>query len=73
MRNGDGVATSLAVGADGKVDAVYTDADGHDQKGDYDVIPLLEAFIEAHPDFSFMGCARHRVSGRCARRLRLYH
>ena len=61
MRNGDGVATSLTVGADGKVDAVYTDADGHDQKGDYDVIPLLEAFIEAHPDFSFQG-ARGIVS-----------
>ena len=61
MRNGDGVATSLTVGTDGKVDAVYTDADGHDQKGDYDVIPLLEAFIEAHPDFSFQG-ARGIVS-----------
>lgn len=61
MRNGDGVATSLTVGADGKVDAVYTDADGHDQKGDYDVIPVLEAFIEAHPDFSFQG-ARGIVS-----------
>ena len=61
MRNGDGVATSLTVGADGKVDAVYTDADGHDQKGDYDVIPVLETFIEAHPDFSFQG-ARGIVS-----------
>ena len=62
MRNGDGVATSLTVGADGKVDAVYTDADGHDQKGDYDVIPLLEAFIEAHPDFSFQGARSGIVS-----------
>lgn len=61
MRNGDGVATSLTVGADGKVDAVYTDADGHDQKGDYDVIPVLEAFLELHPDFSYQG-ARGIVS-----------
>ena len=61
MRNGDGVATSLTVGADGKVDAVYTDADGHDQKGDYDVIPVLEAFIGRYLVLSFQG-ARGIVS-----------
>lgn len=61
MRNGDGVATRLTVGEDGEVDAVYTDEGGHELKGDYDVIPVLEAFLDEHPDFSFRG-ARGIVS-----------
>ncbi len=55
VRDGDGVATALTVGSDGEVDAVYTDADGHHQEGDYDIVPVLEAFIDEHPDFSYQG------------------
>lgn len=55
VANGDGVATRLALDKNGEVGAVYTDADGHDLIGAYDVIPVLEQFIEEHPDFSYQG------------------
>lgn len=53
VRNGDGVATRLALDKDGNVGAVYTDEGGHDLTGAYDVVPVLEQFIDEHPDFSF--------------------
>lgn len=55
MRNGDGVATKLTLDDSGEVAAVYTDADGHELVGAYDVIPVLEQFIDEHPDFSYQG------------------
>ena len=55
VTNGDGIATRLTLDEEGKVKAVYTDSEGHDLVGDYDFIPILESFIEAHPDFSFRG------------------
>lgn len=55
VRNGDGVATKLDLDSEGRVAAVYTDAEGHDELGAYDVVPVLEQFIEEHPDFSFQG------------------
>lgn len=61
VSNGDGIATCLVLDDDGKVKARYTDKDGHDQTGDYDFIPILDSFIEQHPDFSFRG-ARGIVS-----------
>jgi hypothetical protein len=54
-RSGDGVATALALDDDGEVMAVYTDAEGHELLGAYDVIPVLEQFISEHPDFSYQG------------------
>lgn len=55
VRNGDGVATRLDIDSQGKVAAAYTDAEGHEELGAYDVVPVLEAFIKEHPDFSFRG------------------
>ncbi|MDY3249551.1 MAG: polysaccharide deacetylase family protein [Candidatus Choladocola sp.] len=55
VRNGDGVATKLALDDNGNVAAVYTDEGGHDLLGAYDIVPVLEQFIEEHPDFSFRG------------------
>lgn len=55
VRNGDGVATRLDLDGDGNVVAVYTDAGGHELRGAYDVVPVVEQFIEEHPDFSFQG------------------
>lgn len=55
VTNGDGVATRLALDKNGEVGAVYTDAEGHDLVGAYDVVPVLEKFIEEHPDFSYQG------------------
>ena len=61
VRNGDGIATKLVLDEDGKVKAKYTDSGGHDLVGDYDFIPILDSFIEEHPDFSYQG-ARGIVS-----------
>lgn len=61
VTNGDGIATRLALDGDRKVKAVYTDDGGHDLVGDYDFIPILDTFIEEHPDFAYQG-ARGIVS-----------
>ncbi|MCD8104671.1 MAG: hypothetical protein LUF35_06650 [Lachnospiraceae bacterium] len=54
-RAGDGIATRLVLDADGEVAAVFTDSNGVSKTGAYDVIPVLEQFIEEHPDFSYRG------------------
>ena len=54
IRNGDGIATAL-VEENGKVLARYTDEGGHDLTGDYDLVPILNTFVEEHPDFSWNG------------------
>ena len=64
-KNGDGIATKLALNEEGEVKAVYTDDGGHDLKGDYDVIPVLETFIKEHPDFSYRGA--RGVIGLCGK------
>ena len=55
IENGKGIAVKLALDDDGEVKALYTDAEGHEKLGDYDVIPVLETFIREHPDFSLRG------------------
>lgn len=52
---GDGFANKLVVDSTGNVKAEYTDASGQVQVGDYDLVPILESFIEAHPDFAYRG------------------
>lgn len=52
---GDGFATRLTVGEDGKVTCEYKNTDGSVTTGDYDLVPLLDRFIEKHPDFSYRG------------------
>lgn len=37
----------------GNIACQYTDASGQVQTGDYDVVPIVESFIEEHPDFSY--------------------
>ncbi len=54
VKNGNGIATRLVLD-DGEVKALYTDDGGHDLKGDYDLIPILNSFVEEHPDFSYRG------------------
>ncbi|MDO5425327.1 MAG: hypothetical protein Q4F41_16540 [Eubacteriales bacterium] len=49
---GDGFAKRLVLDENGDVKALYVDANGAEQVGDYDLIPILETFIEEHPDFS---------------------
>lgn len=55
VKNGDGIATKLVLDEAGAVKALYTDDGGHDLKGDYDLIPILDSFVEEHPDFSLQG------------------
>lgn len=55
IKNGDGIATRLVLDDEGKVKALYTDENGHDLKGDYDLIPILDSFVKEHPDFSMRG------------------
>ncbi len=51
----DGFANKLVIGDDGKVTNEYYEKDGTLVTGSYDVLPLLEDFIEKHPDFSYRG------------------
>ena len=54
-QDGDGIATKLAVDGDGRVRNEYVEDDGSISVGDYDVVPLIDRFVEAHPDFSYHG------------------
>ena len=54
-KDGDGFASKLVLDADGLPTCEYIGADGQMQRGDYDLIPILEEFIREHPDFSFQG------------------
>ena len=51
--NGDGFASRLVVDASGNIKAEYVDANGQTQVGNYDLVPILEDFIKAHPDFCY--------------------
>lgn len=52
---GDGFATRLLIDDNGKIKNEYKNDDGTVSIGDYDVLPLLDSFIEEHPDFSYHG------------------
>lgn len=53
--NGDGFAHRIVIGDDGYPTCEYMDKDGNVTTGDYDLVPLLEKFIQLHPDFSYHG------------------
>lgn len=53
--NGDGFAHKIVIGEDGYPTCEYMDAQGNITTGDYDLVPLLEKFIQEHPDFSYHG------------------
>ncbi len=55
VKNGDGIANKLVLDEEGNVKAQYTDSEGHEVAGDFDFIPILNTFIDEHPDFSFKG------------------
>ncbi len=52
---GDGFANKLVIGDDGYPTCEYITADGQTVYGEYDVVPILEAFVQEHPDFSYRG------------------
>ena len=50
-----GFASRLVLDSDGSVTCEYIDPAGQVHTGAYDLIPILDDFIEAHPDFSYRG------------------
>ena len=50
--DGDGFAHKIVIGEDGYPTCEYMDANGQIHVGSYDLVPVLEDFIQAHPDFS---------------------
>lgn len=52
---GDGFATKIVIGDDGYPTCEYITAEGETVTGDYDLVPILEKFIQEHPDFSYRG------------------
>lgn len=51
----DGFARNLMLDEEGNVKNLYIDEEGNESIGDYDVVPILDAFVEEHPDFSLRG------------------
>ena len=51
----DGFANKIVIGEDGYPVCEYVDAVGNVHYGDYDLVPVLETFIQEHPDFSYRG------------------
>lgn len=51
----DGFARKLLLDDQGVVKNLYVDAAGTEHIGDYDVVPILDAFVKEHPDFSLRG------------------
>ncbi len=52
---GDGFATRMVIGEDGKVTCEMQLADGTITYGAFDMVPIIDAFVEEHPDFSYRG------------------
>lgn len=54
-KNGGGFASKMVLDANGKITCEMIDASGQLVSGAFDMVPILDAFIEAHPDFSYQG------------------
>lgn len=52
--SGDGFPDRLVL-EDGQVRTVYTDPSGQEEVGAHDVVPILDDFVEEHPEFSHQG------------------
>ena len=52
---GDGFATKLVIGDDGRLTNEMEMKDGSFTYGSFDVVPLLNDFLDVHPDFSYRG------------------
>ena len=52
---GAGYADKMIIGEDGRPTTHYTDKDGNEFVGDYDIVSILDKFMDEHPDFSYHG------------------
>lgn len=63
-KDGAGFASRLILDDSGKLTCEYVDGQGQRHTGPYDMVPILDDFIAAHPDFSYQGArATLAVSG----------
>ena len=53
--NGAGFASRLIIDANGNITCEMVNAAGETVTGAYDMVPILESFIQTHPDFSYRG------------------
>ena len=53
--NGAGFASKLVLDANNNLTCEMVDSSGQIVTGAYDMVPILESFIETHPDFSYKG------------------
>ena len=53
--DGYGYASKMVLDENGKPKCEYIAADGTVSVGDYDVVPLMDKFIEEHPDAAYRG------------------
>ena len=53
--DGRGTASKMILDEEGKPTCEYITAEGETLVGSYDCVPLLDDFLEAHPDFSYKG------------------
>ncbi len=53
--DGRGIASKIVLDENGKPTCEYIQADGTTVTGAYDCVPLLDAFLEEHPDASYHG------------------
>lgn len=54
-KDGAGFASRMLVGDDGKITCEMVDREGNTVQGAFDLVPILNDFIETHPDFSYRG------------------
>ena len=52
---GAAFADKMIVGEDGRPTTHIVKTDGTEDVGDYDLVPILDHFIDEHPDFSYKG------------------
>lgn len=52
---GDGFACQLLLDENGQLTCKYIESDGNVLYGAYDLVPIVEEFVAAHPDFSYRG------------------
>ena len=53
--DGDGFASKIIIGEDGRPSCEMKMEDGTVSAGSYDLVPILNDFIDEHPDFSYKG------------------
>lgn len=54
-KDGGGFANRMVLDANGNITCEMVDSNGATVTGAFDLVPILDAFVETHPDFSFKG------------------